>query len=54
MKIITKENTIKLKLEIDKNLELKKCLVDELGISNHNIVIMLLIMIFRNGITRSK
>ena len=34
MKIFTEENNINQKLKIDENLELKKCLVDELGISN--------------------
>ena len=34
LKIFTEENNLNLKLKIDKNLELKKCLVDELGISN--------------------
>ena len=34
LKIFTEENNLNLKLKIDENLELKKCLVDELGISN--------------------
>jgi hypothetical protein len=33
LKIFTEENNLNLKLKIDENLELKKCLVDELGIS---------------------